>query len=140
MKLFKRLSVIAFIAGAAVVAAEVVPPGTADEIRERLQPFGSLCRAGEDCGQASAAAASGPMSGEAVYNQYCFACHMAGVGGAPVFGDAEAWSPRIAKGLDTLWQHTQNGFNAMPPKGTCMGCSDDELRGAMDYMISAAEG
>ena len=118
--------------------ADRVPPGTDAEIRERLQPFGELCRAGEECGGGSDAVASagGPMTGEQVYNQFCGTCHAAGVAGAPVLGDTAAWSPRIAKGLDTLWDHTLNGFNSMPAKGTCMGCSDEELRGAMDYMVS----
>lgn len=125
--------------GATTAAADVVPPGTEDEIRERLQPFGNLCRAGEDCGQATAATASGALSGEDVYNQFCFACHTTGVGGAPMLGDVDAWSPRIAQGMDTLWEHTLNGINAMPAKGTCMSCSDDELRSALDYMVDSAQ-
>ena len=125
--------------GAAPAAADVVPPGTEDEIRERLQPFGQLCRAGEDCGQATAAAASGSLSGEEVYNQFCFACHASGVGGAPMLGDADGWAPRISNGMDTLWEHTLNGINAMPAKGTCMSCSDDELRAALDYMVESAQ-
>jgi cytochrome c5 len=56
-----------------------------------------------------------------------------------VLGNAAAWEPRLAKGMDTLWEHTVNGFNAMPPKGTCMSCSDEELRAAMDYMVEEAQ-
>jgi cytochrome c5 len=133
------MSLLLSALGAATAAADVVPPGTEDEIRERLQPFGELCRAGEDCGQATAAAASGPLSGEEVYNQFCFACHASGVGGAPMLGDADAWAPRIAKGSDTLWEHTLNGINAMPAKGTCMSCTDDELRSALDYMVESVQ-
>lgn len=133
------VSLLMLSLGAQTVTAEVVPPGSDDEISARLQPFGDLCRAGEDCGQAAAAVASGPLSGEAVYNQFCVACHSAGVGGAPILGAADAWAPRIAQGNDTLWDHTINGINAMPPKGTCMSCSDEELRGAMDYMVSQAQ-
>ena len=133
------VSLLVLSLGAQTVTAEVVPPGSDDEISARLQPFGDLCRAGEDCGQAAAAVASGPLSGEAVYNQFCVACHSAGVSGAPILGAAEAWAPRIAQGTDTLWDHTINGINAMPPKGTCMSCSDEELRGAMDYMVSQSQ-
>ena len=118
--------------------AEPVPPGGDDEIRNRLAPFGSVCRAGEDCGAATAAASGGTLSGEAVYNQFCFACHATGVGGAPLFADAEAWEPRIAKGMDALMASTLNGVGAMPPKGTCMNCSDDELRAAVGHMTGQA--
>jgi cytochrome c5 len=126
------LSVLAF--------AHAVPPGTVDEIRERLKPFGQLCRAGEDCGEAPAAAvAAAARSGAEIYNQFCFACHATGVGGAPLFGDAEAWEPRVAQGMDLLWEHTVSGLNAMPPMGTCMNCSDEELRASLDYMLAELE-
>jgi cytochrome c5 len=119
--------------------ANAVPPGTDDEIRERLTPMGSLCRAGEDCGTATAVVASGPLSGEAVYSQFCFACHATGASDAPLFADSEAWAPRIAKGMETLMASTLNGLGMMPAKGTCMNCSDDELQAAVDYMLEEAQ-
>ena len=82
---------------------------------------------------AESAAAS--RDGQTVYKTACFACHDAGVAGAPKLGDAAAWAPRIVKGNDALYSSLQNGLNAMPPKGTCMNCSDDELRAVLDYMI-----
>ena len=121
------------------VHADAVPPGTDDDIRARLEPFGSLCRAGEDCGTVAATADSGPKSGEEVYNQFCFACHATGASGAPLFADAEAWAPRIDKGMDALMASTLNGLNMMPPKGTCMNCSDDELEAAVTYMVDQAQ-
>lgn len=135
----RRAVGIGMLVGLASAVAHAVPPGTPDEIRERLQPFGSLCRSGDDCGQATAAAASGPLSGEQVYNQFCFACHASGVGGAPVYGDAAAWEPRIAQGIETLADHTINGIRAMPARGTCVSCSDEDLKGAMQYMVDAAQ-
>lgn len=137
MKSWKLSLAVMFLAGASVAIAEPVPPGTEDEIRERLQPFGELCRPGDACASSATVAADGGggMSGEQVYSQFCGTCHAAGVAGAPVLGEAAAWEPRLAKGMDTLWDHTLNGFNAMPPKGTCMACSDDELRAAMEYMV-----
>ena len=127
-------------AGIAVVA-HAVPPGSADEIRERTNPVGQLCRAGSACGgQMSAATGSGSgssvgMSGQQVYDQFCFACHATGVTDAPKFANADDWAPRVAKGMDAIMESTINGLNIMPPKGTCMACSDDELRTAVDYMI-----
>lgn len=79
------------------------------------------------------------MSGQEVYDKFCFACHMVGVSGAPKLGDVADWEPRLAQGLDTLWDHTKNGINLMPAGGSCVSCSDDELRDAMDYMVSSVE-
>ncbi len=73
--------------------------------------------------------------GQKVYQASCQACHVAGVAGAPKLGDKDAWAPRIAKGNDALFSSVKNGLNAMPPKGTCMSCSDDELRAAIEYMV-----
>ncbi len=131
----KRSLIPALVAVFVGVYVYAVPPGTTDEIAERVKPFGSVCRSGDDCGTTAAAAASGPLSGQAVYDQFCFACHAAGVGGAPLLGDAEQWQPRIDKGMDVLMASTLNGLNAMPAKGTCMNCSDDELQAAVDYML-----
>lgn len=76
------------------------------------------------------------VDGKKTYQTYCQACHATGAAGAPKLGDKAAWAPRIAKGNDTLFSSVTNGLNAMPPKGTCMSCSDDELHAAMEYMIS----
>ena len=117
-----------------------VPPGTDDEIRARTQPFGELCKSGEACGQAVAAQAGGAArTGAEVYNQFCFACHATGVGGAPIQHDIEQWAPRLAKGDDVIWQSVLNGLNAMPPKGLCMACSDKDLQAAIDYMVSQSQ-
>ena len=76
------------------------------------------------------------VGGQKIYQASCQACHAAGVAGAPKLGDKEAWAPRIAKGNDALFSSVKNGLNAMPPKGACMSCSDEELRSAIAYMIS----
>ena len=135
----KRTVVLAIAFVIASIGINALPPGTDDEIKARLEPFGSVCRAGEDCGTAVAAAASGPLSGQQVYDQFCFACHMSGVGGAPTFGDVEAWAERSTKGMDVLMASTINGIGTMPAKGTCMNCSDDELSAAVTYMLDNAQ-
>jgi cytochrome c5 len=130
-------AVIALFA-AGLAYADRVPPGTNDEISARLKPAGELCKAGQSCGQATAAAAGGAArSGEAVYNQFCFACHSTGVGGAPKLHNVADWTPRLAKGNDVVWKSVTAGLNAMPVKGTCMNCSDDELKSAITYMSKA---
>ena len=49
------------------------------------------------------------------YAASCGACHAVGVAGAPATGDAEAWAPRMAKGMEALVASVRNGLNAMPP-------------------------
>jgi len=114
-------------------------PGTEDEIRDRLVAAGKLCRAGDDCGVVVAAGPVEPRTGEEIYNQYCFACHSTGVSGAPVFGDLAAWQPRMDKGEDTLLGTMKNGINAMPPMGTCMNCSDEELQASLHHMVNSGQ-
>ena len=109
-------------------------------IEERVKPVGSVCLEGDSsCGGAVAAASSGPRSGEDVYNGSCMACHGTGAGGAPKTGDAAAWKPRIAQGADTLHKHAIGGFNAMPAKGLCMTCSDDEVAAAVDFIVAKSK-
>lgn len=85
------------------------------------------------------AAAMAERSGEEVYNTKCSVCHAAGIAGAPKFADAAAWAPRAEKGIDALLATALTGLNAMPPKGTCMDCSDSELKSAIQYMLDAAK-
>ncbi|MEQ8952543.1 MAG: c-type cytochrome [Gammaproteobacteria bacterium] len=72
----------------------------------------------------------------AAYQMSCFACHGTGAAGAPMPGDAEAWSTRMEKGMDAVMANVTNGLNAMPVKGLCMNCSDGDLRALVDYMLA----
>lgn len=77
--------------------------------------------------------------GEEIYNTKCMACHASGAAGAPKLGDKEAWAPRIATGMDAMVASVINGKNAMPPKGGCMDCSDEDLAAAVEYMVSSSQ-
>ncbi len=106
-----------------------------DAIAERIKPVGSVCVAGDDCAKGLLLAAAGPKSGEEVYNQSCLACHSSGAAGAPKFRNAGDWTARLAAGLDTVYANAIGGIGAMPAKGLCMSCSDDEIKAAIDHMI-----
>ena len=76
-------------------------------------------------------------SGEEVFKAQCTTCHSTGAAGAPKFGDAAAWAPRIAKGLDALVQSALHGKGAMPAQGG--GDFDDvEVARGAAYMANAA--
>ncbi len=78
--------------------------------------------------------------GEKIYKATCFACHGLGVAGAPKVGDKTAWEARIAKGDDVLHTSAIKGIQGttgvMPPKGGNFSLSDDEVKAAVDYMVS----
>ncbi|WBA82585.1 c-type cytochrome [Endozoicomonas sp. GU-1] len=112
---------------------------TRGEISERLAPVGFVCLAGEECASAAgvvASSSSGPRSGDAVYNQFCVACHGSGLLGAPKKDDAAAWqaAEKTAGGFSSLLSNAINGIRSMPAKGTCMDCSDEEISIAIEYM------
>ncbi len=73
------------------------------------------------------------------YAKSCQVCHANGAANAPKTGDAAAWEPRLAKGMDALVQSVSNGLNAMPPKGMCFDCSDEDYKALIDYMAAPAQ-
>jgi cytochrome c5 len=76
-------------------------------------------------------------AGEEVFKAQCSACHAAGVAGAPKFGDAAAWAPRIRTGFDALLNSALKGKNAMSPQGGG-DFSDVEVARGVVYMANAA--
>lgn len=74
------------------------------------------------------------QSGEAVYTAICAACHATGAAGSPKFGDAAAWSARIAQGYEVLVKHAIEGIRAMPAKGGNPDLDDIEVARAVAYM------
>lgn len=125
---------------------------TDDEVAtERLAPIGSA-NVGEPfvVGGAGTTAAAGTETaaagepvdvGKAAYGKICFACHDAGVGGAPKIGDKAAWADRLQKGKEMLVSNAINGIQGdagiMPPKGGLASLSDDEVRAAVMHMLAA---
>jgi len=75
----------------------------------------------------------------AKYGKSCGVCHANGAANAPKTGDAAAWEPRMAKGMDVLVQSVENGLNAMPPKGMCFDCSADDYKALIEYMAKPAQ-
>lgn len=123
------------VLGALAVSALVYAVDRDNALIERIRPAGSLCLAGDECGSAAPVVASGPRDGKAVYDTSCFACHGAGVLGAPRLANAADWTDRLDKGFTTLVDHVVNGFGAMPAMGTCTSCSHEEIEGSVQYML-----
>jgi len=86
-----------------------------------------------------AASGAAIADGAATFQKACAACHMTGAAGAPKLEDKAAWAPRIAQGKDALYTSALKGKGAMPPKGGQIQLSDDEIKAAVDYIVSQAK-
>jgi cytochrome c5 len=105
-------------------------------VAERIAPDGQVSMAGQ---VVVSAVASAVRTGESIYASNCGACHNVGVAGAPKMGDVAVWVDRLTKGIETVYANAINGIGAMPAKGTCMDCSDDEIIATIDYMLENSQ-
>ncbi|WP_375139143.1 c-type cytochrome [Pseudomonas entomophila] len=108
-----------------------------DELARRLAPVGQVCVQGQPCGEppASRPAVTARDPAEVVA-RHCQTCHGMGLLNAPKPGDTVAWQALAERngGLDGLLARAISGVNAMPARGTCGDCSDDDLRNAIKQM------
>ncbi|MDO8705521.1 MAG: c-type cytochrome [Sulfuricaulis sp.] len=128
----------------------------AKAVAERIKPVGELTVGAVEAVKATTAAASvmdaiipsanaagADDKGKKIYDATCVACHAAGVAGAPKLGDKANWAARIAQGADKLHTHAIKGFQGkagmMPPKGGNMSAKDEDIKAAVDYMVSQSK-
>ena len=117
---------------AAPVTAAATPAAPAP------QPAPAAPEATAPAAAAAAPAATASADGKGLYDKACFACHAAGVAGAPKFGDKAAWAPCVAQGIDNMVKIAISGKGAMPPRGGSTA-SDNEIRAAVQYMVDHAQ-
>ncbi len=135
MKIVRFMSQTVALVMLALLGSAYSVAGVEEGIAGRIAKVGSVCVEGDDCAKTLTLASAGPRSGEEIYNTSCLACHASGAAGAPKFRNSDDWSPRLAAGLESVYANAINGKGAMPPKGMCMTCSDDEIKATVDYMI-----
>ncbi|HEY3487448.1 MAG TPA: c-type cytochrome [Gammaproteobacteria bacterium] len=149
---------LVFITVVVLVAANLIGAiGSRDEkstaqikmAEQRIQPVGKVSlqsKPAQDAqpvsvpAAATATAEASQDTGSRVYAGTCQACHAAGVAGAPIVGDAAAWKPRIAQGIQVLYASSLNGKGPiMLPKGGNPGLSDAEVKAAVDHMVKLSK-
>ena len=86
----------------------------------------------------------GDDAGKKTYGGICVACHGSGIPNIPQLGDAAVWAPRIEQGKDLLYEHAIVGYTGsagmpMPAKGGNPALSDEEVKAAVDYMVSNSQ-
>jgi glucose/arabinose dehydrogenase len=73
-----------------------------------------------------------------VYAAVCAGCHASGAYRAPNPEVAGDWTRILAEPPETSYQRTRQGYGAMPKRGLCHICSDEVLRGVVDWMRQRA--
>ena len=132
---------IIFLLSLIVGTVYALPDFDKQELQKRIKPVGQVRVQGKNQQQKAVAAAvvADPVKqapGEAVYQQYCSVCHKGGLAGAPKYHDQADWKPRLAsKNLEQLTASAIKGLNAMPARGTCGECSDEQIKEAVAYML-----
>ncbi len=74
--------------------------------------------------------------GAAVYNANSAMCQN---NMAPKISDKDAWAPRIKQGTDALVASVIKGKGAMPARGGKPGLSDDDIKAAVEYIVSKSQ-
>jgi cytochrome c5 len=120
-------------------SAMMAKPGdTMEDIAMRIKPVVSLDDMRNSMNAASATGDTASKSPDQLYQGACLACHSTGAAGAPKIGDSGAWSPRVAKGLDSLITSAINGVGAMPPRGGSQ-YDDEQMRAVIEYIVAESE-
>jgi glucose/arabinose dehydrogenase len=70
-----------------------------------------------------------------IYRYMCSGCHDMAANGAPPLEDTAHWRHLANEPRSDLYQRVIDGFGAMPARGLCNLCTDDQLRDTVDYMM-----
>ena len=110
-----------------------------NSVLERIKPVGEV-RIDTSTQVASAEIVkTAERSAEEIYNSKCAGCHTSGVMGAPMYASLEDWAPRLDLGLEKLTLSAIAGKGGMPAKGTCMDCSDNDIKITVQYMLDSLD-
>lgn len=107
-----------------------------EQIEQRIQPMGKVHVQEEEKPQVDKRLEVRSTPGQKIYERFCVVCHRDGLVGAPKFHDEQAWKSRLSgKTLNELVSSAVKGLNAMPAKGTCFECTEDDIKSAIEYML-----
>ena len=114
-------------------------PMVDNAVLERIKPVGDVRIDTNNMVASVESNESSERSGEAIYNSKCSGCHTSGVMEAPKYASLEDWSTRIDLGLEKLTLSAIAGKGGMPPRGTCMDCTDNEIKLTVQYILDSLE-
>ena len=110
-----------------------------NSVLERIKPVGEVRIDTSTQVASTEIVETAERSGEEIYNSKCASCHTSGVMGAPKYASLEDWAPRLDLGLEKLTLSAIAGKGGMPAKGTCMDCSDNDIKITVQYMLDSLD-
>jgi cytochrome c5 len=140
-KILSTLIIILSVVAPIVAYAALSGSLSEDAIRARLAPEGKVnilkdASLGDQAAAPAAQQAGGPAK---IYEANCKMCHASGLAGAPKLHNKADWAPRLAEGMDVVVKKAMQGFKAMPPKGNCISCSEDDIKNTIKYMTETLQ-
>ncbi|EMR12774.1 cytochrome c family protein [Methylophaga lonarensis MPL] len=120
------------------LADNALPPESMEEqaIAERLQPVAQVHVGEAPVAEEAPADDMQVNRGQQIVESVCAVCHATGMMDSPRTNKASDWAPRLEQGIETVYANAINGINMMPARGGRPDLSDDEVKAAVDYMIS----
>lgn len=83
-----------------------------------------------------------PQAGKKIFKEFCATCHdkkpLIDIR-APRLGDKAAWNMKRKMGMPALLNITIMGVGAMPSRGGCFECSDEQLRETIQYILNQSK-
>lgn len=79
-----------------------------------------------------------PQAGRKIFKEFCASCHDKDPIidlKAPLMNDKKTWTQLNKVNRSILLNRTIEGHGAMPARGGCFECSDDQLNEAIHYML-----
>lgn len=104
-----------------------------------LLPFTSTFAAEHHPEEFLASIQGSPDAGKQIYTHFCANCHakkpLIPVN-APTIGEKKAWAPYTTnQTINQMIKIIDTGIGAMPPRGGCFECSDNDLKAAITFML-----
>ena len=79
-----------------------------------------------------------PHAGQKIFAEYCSVCHSPNPEipvHAPRIGYKQDWLKFKKMSVDDLFKLATIGYGAMPARGGCFECTDQQLKQAMQYIL-----
>lgn len=80
-----------------------------------------------------------PQAGKKIYHEYCSACHAVHPEipvHAPRINHKQDWTKFKNMPFEDLFKLATLGYGAMPARGGCFECTDQQLKEAIKYLLS----